>query len=409
MSAHYAKPGSVPLEGTEQQGLAPVLVAFAGPAPQSRLTVLFRVFMVIPQAIVLEILGIAAYVIAIIGWFGALFTGRLPDFAANFLTGFLRWQTRVSAYTVLLTDVYPPFSMEDADYPVRLAVRPGQLNRLAVLFRFFLLIPCWVVLGLLSYGAFTLVQFVSWVIVLITGRMPASLYLALAAALRYQVRVSAFGLMLTSAYPADLFGDTQMSRSWSPALPPLGGYGVPDGFAGEQGSQPVPDEEPTWRLVLSSGARKLMVVFLVLGVLFAAANITIELFVVNTVSTAASASDQVQKDLVPVVEVIDNYSTNLNACKGKLACAQLLDRTVATTLNTFAAQIAAIKMPAGQATSAAAALRSTTLKSASIFSRLASAATPTAYINIANSSGLDQSVTAIDTKYDSLETALGAS
>ena len=140
MSAYYATGG--PALATEQSTLAPVLVAFAGPAPQSRLTVLVRIFMVIPQLVVLWLLGVAAMVVVIIGWFGALFTGRLPVFAADFLTGYLRWLTRVYAYTVLLTDVYPPFTLDDADYPVRVAVMPGRLNRLAVLFRVFLLIPC---------------------------------------------------------------------------------------------------------------------------------------------------------------------------------------------------------------------------------------------------------------------------
>ena len=173
MSAYYATGG--PATATEQPTLAPVLVAFAGSAPQSRLTVLLRIFLVIPQLIVLWLLGIAAMVIVIIGWFGALFTGRLPVFAADFLTGYLRWLTRVYAYMLLLTDVYPPFTLDDADYPARVAVMPGRLNRLAVLFRFFLLIPCWIVQGIVAYGAFTIVQFVSWLIVLISGRMPEAL------------------------------------------------------------------------------------------------------------------------------------------------------------------------------------------------------------------------------------------
>ena len=218
MSAYYATGG--PATATEQPTLAPVLVAFAGPAPQSRLTVLLRIFMVIPQLIVLWLLGIAAMVIVIIGWFGALFTGRLPVFAADFLTGYLRWLIRVYAYMLLLTDVYPPFTLDDADYPVRVAVMPGRLNRLAVLFRFFLLIPCWIVQGIVAYGAYTIVQFVSWLIVLISGRMPEALYQALAAALRYQIRTLAFALMLTSAYPAGLFGDPDVPGSWSPAGPP---------------------------------------------------------------------------------------------------------------------------------------------------------------------------------------------
>src|SRR6516165_4594538 len=209
MAAYYASPGSGPVTATGQEELAPVLVAFTGSAPQSRLTVLFRLLMVIPHLIVLWALGIAAEVVVIIGWFGALFTGRLPGFAADYLTGFVRWQTRVFGYAILLTDVYPPFSLEDVDYPIRVAVRPGRLNRLAVLFRFILLIPAWIVESVLSYGAFTLVQFVSWLIVLISGRMPDSLYQAMAAALRYQVRVTGYWFMLTSAYPS---GSTETSR-----------------------------------------------------------------------------------------------------------------------------------------------------------------------------------------------------
>src|SRR6516165_6627805 len=181
MSAYYATPGGTPSAVTEQEQLAPVLVAFAGPAAQSRVTVLFRLLLAIPHFIVLYALGIAAEVVAIIGWFAALFTGRLPDFAADYLTGYLRWQTRVFGYENLLTDVYPPFTLEDADYPIRVAVRPGRLNRLAVLFRLFLLIPVLIVQVVVSYGAFTIVQFVSWLIVLISGQMPDSLYQAMAA------------------------------------------------------------------------------------------------------------------------------------------------------------------------------------------------------------------------------------
>ena len=209
MSAYYAAPGADPAAVTGQEELAPVLVAFAGPAAQSRWTVLIRLLMVIPHLIVLWALAIAAYVVVIIGWFGALFTGRLPAFGADYLAGFVRWQTRVFGYAILLTDAYPPFTLEDADYPIRVAVRPGRLNRLAVLFRVFLLIPAWIVQTVVSYGAFTIVQLVSWLIVPITGRMPNALHQALAAVLRFQTRVLGFAFMLTSAYPFGLYGDAQ--------------------------------------------------------------------------------------------------------------------------------------------------------------------------------------------------------
>ena len=236
--AGYAPAGGQP-SGTVPQVPAPVLVSFDGSAPQSRLTVLVRIFMVIPQVVVVALLSIGAWTVTIIGWFAALFTGRLPGFAADFLTGFLRWQTRVFAYAVLLTDVYPPFTLDEADYPVRVATTPGRLNRLAVLFRFFLLIPCCIVQSVLSYGAFTIFQLISWLIVLIAGRMPDPVHEALAAAVRYQARITGFALMLTSAYPGGLFGDTPgRHRPAESGSQP--GYGIPQGYScpQEYGAQP---------------------------------------------------------------------------------------------------------------------------------------------------------------------------
>ncbi len=211
---------------------APILLAFAGPFPQRRLTVLFRFILSIPQYLVLYVLSIAAEVIALIGWFAALFAGHLPEFAAEFLTGYLRWQTRVMAYMLLLTDEYPPFALEDAAYPVRIALRPGRLNRLAVFFRLILIIPAAVVAMLLYWGACTIALFVTWLIVLVAGRMPETLYAALAAVLRYQTRVSGYMLLLTSAYPSGLFGDrADPGQPW-PAAAPDGFTAGPGGFAG---------------------------------------------------------------------------------------------------------------------------------------------------------------------------------
>ena len=178
-----------------------------GIVPQSRVTVLFRIFMAIPQLIVLYLMGVAAGVVTLIGWFGALFTGRLPVWAADFLAGYLRWVSRVYAYLYLLTDEYPPFTLDDADYPVRLATMPGQLNRMAVLFRLFLLIPCEIVNRRDDVRR--------------PHHLPARELGDRAAqgpdaghdlpgpvgGARYQIRVLGFAVMLTSAYPADLFGD----------------------------------------------------------------------------------------------------------------------------------------------------------------------------------------------------------
>lgn len=361
-------------------------MAFADPAPQSRTTVAFRLFLAVPQFIVLWALAVAAYVITIIGWFAALFTGRLPAFAADFLTGFLRWQTRVFGYTILLTDEYPPFALEDADYPIRVAVRPGRLNRLAVLFRFFLLIPAWIVQAVVAYGALTIVQFVSWLVVLISGQMPYTLYQALAAVLRYQARVIGFACMLTSAYPGGLYGDPMA-------------VGTPGFHAGYRG--PAADEDGAaaaeaamapWLLVLSAGAKRLMTGLVILGALLIAGQTALEATATSRVVTAADASYQLQAAIVPVSNALNDYPANAKACRNSLPCVTGLDRRVAAALETFADQVPAIVMPSDRASAAASALAASTSRVASIFSSLGAATSASQYVSIASSSGLQQAV-----------------
>ena len=170
--------------------------------------------MLIPHFVVLYFLNIAALVVVIIGWWAALFTGWLPQFAVSYLSGFVQWYTRVQAYSMLLTDQYPPFSFGDEPaYPVRVAIPPrDELNRLAVFFRIILAIPAGLLNTIVTYGGVTIVAFIAWLIALVTGKLPKSLHLAYTAILRYSVRYNCYLFMLTATYPRGLFGD-------GPALP----------------------------------------------------------------------------------------------------------------------------------------------------------------------------------------------
>ena len=194
---------------------APVLVEFAGPAPQNRGTVLFRAILAIPVLICLYFVRYVAWVVLVTGWFGALFTGRLPGYAASFLAWYQRWEVRTYAYLLLLTDKYPSFGLPDADYPVSVTISPGRLNRAAVLFRLVLTFPAWCVTTILWYGLGPILMIPVWLIVLIRGRMPQPLYEAIAACLRYWARMKAYWYLLTDVYPDGLFGD--------PAEPALSG------------------------------------------------------------------------------------------------------------------------------------------------------------------------------------------
>jgi hypothetical protein len=256
------------------------------PARQRRLTVLFRLLLLIPQYIVLYVLGIAAFVVAVIGWFAALVTGRLPDWAFTYLADYVAYTTRVGASESLLVDKYPPFSLNATDYPVRVGLRPAELNRLAVLLRIFLVIPAAIITAILAAG-WWVCSFFIWLIVLILGRMPEALFESTAAVARYTMRMQAYWLMLTPAYPKRLFGDGPVqggavagsagvygnggggAGAYGADVGGAGAYGAgvggadldgaATGGAGSRGSSTRP-------LLMTGAARVLLLVFIVLGV-----------------------------------------------------------------------------------------------------------------------------------------------
>jgi hypothetical protein len=74
---------------------------------------LVKWFLAIPHYMILAFLSVAAVVAVIVAWFVILFTGKYPEGLFNFVVGVMRWWLRVTAYAFLLiTDEYPPFSLE---------------------------------------------------------------------------------------------------------------------------------------------------------------------------------------------------------------------------------------------------------------------------------------------------------
>ena len=89
----------------------PITVSVAYPEKLSRLSTFFRLILVIPQYIVLYFLDIVAFVLMFFAWWAILFTGKYPKGLFDFVAGYVRWNTRVTGYLSLLTDKYPPFSL----------------------------------------------------------------------------------------------------------------------------------------------------------------------------------------------------------------------------------------------------------------------------------------------------------
>ena len=173
------------------------------PASQSRLTVFFRYFMLIPHGLIVGALMAVVEVITFLAWFAILFTGKYPAGLLKFSMDAFHWSNRYTGYQWLLTGKYPPFALgADDSYPIRTvgAGAESGRNRLTVFFRYPLLIPHLIVLGILAVAAIVVLA-LSWLAALITGGVPAGMHSFMAGFLRWSTRVTAYGLLLTDQYP----------------------------------------------------------------------------------------------------------------------------------------------------------------------------------------------------------------
>jgi len=103
----------------------PVRIGVGPAKPEySRMKVLFRTIVGIPVYILALIQGLIGTVVAIIAWFAILFTGRFSEGLYTPLRAALAYTTRGTAYFLLMTEDYPPFSYEEAAEQPALAGGP---------------------------------------------------------------------------------------------------------------------------------------------------------------------------------------------------------------------------------------------------------------------------------------------
>src|SRR5664280_2261570 len=126
---------------TSAAAASPVRLQGQLDVPLNRWLWLVKWLLVVPHLILLFFLWIAFGVLTFIAFFAILFTGRYPRVLFNYNVGVLRWSWRVSFYSsgAFATDEYPPFTLEDTNYPARLDVAyPEHLNRWLVLVKWLL-------------------------------------------------------------------------------------------------------------------------------------------------------------------------------------------------------------------------------------------------------------------------------
>jgi hypothetical protein len=87
----------------------PVRLEVDYPPRIARWRPLLHWLLAIPALIGAFVVGIIAYLAAIVGWFAILFTARYPEGLFNAATVALRWSARVTIYYYWMVEPYPPF------------------------------------------------------------------------------------------------------------------------------------------------------------------------------------------------------------------------------------------------------------------------------------------------------------
>ena len=178
------------------------------PEKLDRLTTFFRVIWIIPIVIVLSLLTATGSGEILGGLFFMatmlmiVFRERYPRWWFDFSRQLVRFEARVLAYLVLLTDRYPSTVDEQSvhleiDYPDA----ERDLNRWLPLVKWLLAIPHYIVLAVLGVIAIFVVV-IAWFAILFTGRYPQALFDYVVGVGRWGLRVQAYAfLLVTDQYP----------------------------------------------------------------------------------------------------------------------------------------------------------------------------------------------------------------
>lgn len=109
----YLQTDDWPPFGIGEDPSYPIRVTFHPPAArQSRLKTLFRLILVIPLLVLSYAISAALTGVAMISWLTIVFRGYQPAAIHNALAFLIGWNTRASAYMLLMRDEYPPVGDE---------------------------------------------------------------------------------------------------------------------------------------------------------------------------------------------------------------------------------------------------------------------------------------------------------
>jgi len=123
-SFYYLMTDEYPPFGGEEAPDYPVRVGIAPPLDKySRAKAFFRYIIGIPVMILAFVQAIILMVVTVIAWFAIVFTGKHPDGLFNPARSALSYLMRATAYLMLMTEDWPPFSDEGTE-----TVPAGELS-----------------------------------------------------------------------------------------------------------------------------------------------------------------------------------------------------------------------------------------------------------------------------------------
>jgi len=184
----------------------------------NRLTTFFRIFTLIPIAIILALVNagtinfgemndwdwqyVAGGILFLATLLMILFRQKYPRWWFDWNIALVKFSTRVGAYVGLLTDVYPS---TDEEQSVHIQIPypdvPKDLNRWLPLGKWLFALPHYLILAVLAVGAFFCVV-ISWFAILFTGRYPRGLFDFVVGVSRWGLRVVSYAFLLTTdQYP----------------------------------------------------------------------------------------------------------------------------------------------------------------------------------------------------------------
>lgn len=184
----------------------------------NRMTTFFRMITVIPVMIIVAGLvgggsfasdgdtamigGVASGLIVIPTALMLIFQEKYPRWWFDFNKELTKFLLRVGVYLLLIDDRYPSTTDDQSvhvtlDYPNV----DGELSRFMPIIKWLLAIPHWFVLFFLWIGVFFGTVY-AWFMILFTGRYPSDVFGFVVGVQRWQLRVTAYSMLLvTDEYP----------------------------------------------------------------------------------------------------------------------------------------------------------------------------------------------------------------